>query len=98
MLDTCMQSAGMIRRECYITNILKHRPGKNSNNIAPYYNTKAYRFTEKGQPYVHQLREELEGVQANVFIPLGNPALTGKGQITRYRGYVIADVMPRAEE
>lgn len=96
MLNTCMQSAGMIRRECYLTNVLKHRPGLNSNNFAPYYNTRKGEFTEKGKPYVHALHEELMQCGANVFVPLGNPAftaLTGKAQITKHRGYVFESTL-----
>lgn len=87
VLDQCLQSAGLLRRELYITNFLKHKPP--NNDISPWFNGKA--FTSRGMQAWEDLKSELNDVGANVLVPLGNTALfalTGLASITKCRGYV----------
>ena len=94
VLDQCLHSAGLIRSDLYITNLLKIKPA--GNNITPYYidaqGRGPGRFTDLGMEWVHKLWKELENVQANVLVPLGKPAtlaLTGTDKVGQYRGYVM---------
>jgi len=96
ILDACLQNAGIVRRDCYITNVIKEHPPK--NNITPWFNDRTG-FTQKGQEYVEALREELEKTKANVFVALGKVAmcaLTGRKDIITRRGYVMeSTLLPR---
>ena len=89
VLERCLHSAGMIRGEVYLTNVVKVRPGENDNIITPYFTGKG--FTEIGQTWVDRLREELSELPVNVFVPMGNTALyalTGLTGIKNVRGSV----------
>ncbi len=89
VLERCLHSAGMIRGEVYLTNVVKVRPGENDNIITPYFTGKG--FTEIGQTWVDRLREELSELPANVFVPMGNTALyalTGLTGIKNVRGSI----------
>jgi uracil-DNA glycosylase family 4 len=94
VLDTCLHAAGLIRAECYITNVIRVKPSK--NDIAPYFvkpmNGPGW-FTPAGLDWVEELWEDLAKNQHNVLVPVGNcalSALTGLSNITKYRGYFIA--------
>src|SRR3990167_769640 len=94
VLDQCLHSAGLIRNDLYITNLLKIKPA--GNNIAPYYiNVEGRgvgRFTDAGMIWVEKLWKELSNVRANVIVPLGKPATlacTGTDKVGQYRGYVM---------
>lgn len=100
LLDRMLTNAGIIRSQCYLTNVVKERPP--SNDI-----TKFIRFAGKGHVetssiydiYEEQLYRELAACQANVFVPLGNIplyALTRKmgnssPEILNWRGSTIKD-------
>jgi len=91
VLEQCLAAAGLSRRDCYITNVVKIKP--KGNDIAPYFNDRTGSFTPAGQEWVNELYEELKDVRANVLVPLGKVALaatTGNHRISRYRGYVCA--------
>jgi len=69
--------------------VIKEHPPR--NDITPFFHLKTGTFTDRGKPYVEQLREELSAIDANIFVPMGNTALaalTGKHAITTARGYV----------
>ena len=90
ILEQCLHAAGLIRSDCYITNVVKERPP--GNVIDPFY-TNAKGFTERGKAYVDSLREELAEVSPNAIVTLGNvatAALTSVKSVTKYRGYVLA--------
>ena len=87
VLEQCLHSAGLIRSQIYITNVVNVRPDK--NNITPYW-TERGGFTELGMEHVERLKREIEGIDADVLVPMGNVplyALTGLSQITKMRGY-----------
>lgn len=88
LLTDMLARAGIDRRDCYITNVVKNRPPK--NNFGVYY--------QKGKPtpellQAHQsLREELEEVGPTVTILLGNEslyAILNKKKITKWRGSIL---------
>ena len=104
VLDECLHTAGLIRRQCYITNVITEEcfRKKASQNLyrrsdgAVIWNAKSG-FTEEGMPYVHALKERLDRCKANVFVALGGPALdalTSLSGILKWRGSILeSDVL-----
>lgn len=94
VLNTCLQGAGIIRSECYITNLIKTQPS--GNNISPWYvepngSRKGF-LTELGWEAARELQAELRDVKANILVPLGRPAMMavlGTDHVRKYRGYVM---------
>ena len=87
VLEQCMHNAGVIRAECYLTNVVKERPP--NNKIDSYFT--GTHFTPKGQVWVDRLRDELKQLPGNLIIPAGRTALsalTGNNDIMKRRGYV----------
>lgn len=90
LLDEMLAAAGIARRECYITNVVKERPPGNDFGV----------FYERGVPtpelrrWREELRAELRAVGPNVIVALGNEALralTGDDgrKIGEWRGSII---------
>ena len=81
-----LKAAGINFNSCYVTNTVHKRPFKNN------YNTLSASTISEG---IRQLKEDLESWKSsglNVVIAVGAEALkalTGKSQITRYRGSVM---------
>ena len=93
VLEQCLHAAGLIRSECYITNVVKWQP--KGNNIEPYFNGAKGTFTQLGMESVLQLREELDETECNVLIACGATAfaaLTGISKILKYRGYFFPSI------
>lgn len=87
-LDRMLAGAGILRKDCYITNLLKSVPD----------GPKEEWFFNGGSPSqamfqgMLELLEELQGVKPNVVVPLGNPALwalTGRMEILKRRGSIM---------
>lgn len=94
MFNSLLQNAGLRREDIYITNVVKQRPP--ANNIKHYIDLskKIPVETPEYKAFVLLLKKELEGIDANVFVPLGNVslyALTGihPGKITSRRGSLL---------
>lgn len=81
-LNKILAAAGISRSTLYITNVLKFYPGR---DIKPYINLdlKEPQVSPEWLQAEEELYEELRGIDANVFVPLGNEALY---TITRHRG------------
>ena len=93
VLEQCLHAAGLIRSECYITNVVKWQP--KGNDISPYFDSAKGRFTTAGLECVATLQEELEQCGANVLVACGATsfaALTGQSRITKYRGYFFPSI------
>lgn len=91
VLEQCLHSAGLIRPDIYLTNVVKVKP--KGNDIAPYFNGKA--FTTEGLVWVRELREELDAFRPNIVVAAGKTALaalTGQTAITMYRGYILPTI------
>jgi len=90
VLEQCMHTAGLVRAETWLTNVVKIRP--KDNKIDPYYNTKTGHFSEAGMEWVRDLWRELNEIKPNIIVASGNvpmAALTRrKKRITMYRGYI----------
>ncbi len=87
-LDRLLQAAGIERRECYLTNVIKERPPKNDFSIY-YLDAKRTRPTDLLKKAHGEVIQELLRVEPNVIIACGNEALyalTGEKGITKRRG------------
>lgn len=95
LLSSLMTQAGIHRRLCYLTNVIKERPYR--NQINPFINLgKNSYITEKGKPYIEILKKEIEEVNPNVIVAVGGAslfALTGKTGITKQRGSILESTL-----
>ena len=99
VFNECLESAAILRSDCYITNVfdfpIKKQKGKsaifNLDNEKLWSDTKEG-FTELGLVSVRILENELSRTTANVLSPLGAPAFraicSGRG-ITKWRGSIL---------
>ena len=90
VLEHCLHAAGLIRSDCYLTNVVKVKPA--GNVIDPYFSTTKGTFSAEGMMWVEELRKELDEVEANVIVACGataSAALIGLHKIMKYRGYVF---------
>ena len=92
LFDELLRTAGINRIDCYITNVIKERPP--NNDIKKFIDTTRATpiISPIGQEYIEKLYKELDKVNANVFVPLGNVAmfvLTGNKDILKRRGSVL---------
>lgn len=84
-LDSLLREAGINRRECWVTNVVKYRPPENDLKRLHEINTT---LAEQRQ----NLYEELKAFNPNLYIALGNTALealTDKTGIRNYRGSIL---------
>jgi len=92
LLDACLARAGINRRVCYITNVVKQRPPR--NDFSSFYRDKSRRepstFLLKS---IEALREEIQSRSPNVVCCLGAEALralVGRPlSIEKWRGSII---------
>jgi uracil-DNA glycosylase family 4 len=88
VVDECLAQAGMSRGEVYVTNVVKVRPPEN----------KIHRLGELGvsiSDFLPQLWKEVEEINPNCILALGNTALralTGHTGIQDYRGSILPNV------
>ncbi|PWT71747.1 MAG: hypothetical protein C5B59_17360 [Bacteroidetes bacterium] len=107
VFEECLHTAGIIRRECYITNVFEFPVYKDekSSQVRIYKKdggellwTATGGFTEEGQLSVQRLTERLEKCKANVICPLGgvaSDALCGLPKIMKWRGSILTcDLVP----
>lgn len=93
-LNDCLAAANLVRGECYLTNVIKDL----DHPLSYYYqssSTKSH-FTDAGQTYIGQLRQELEDCPAKFILAVGNvalQALTGRTGITKWRGSVLPSTL-----
>lgn len=90
-LESCLHSAGIIRGECYLTNVVKVK-GKQEE----YFDERKGLFTQKGMEAVRSLQVELQDVKANIIIACGAmpfAALCNHKYLSRYRGYVFPSTL-----
>jgi DNA polymerase I-like protein with 3'-5' exonuclease and polymerase domains len=91
-----MQIAGIIRRECYLTNVIKDLDAPLSHyiNLGSYGK---YTISEDGWIYINELRDELKALpNLNAVVAYGNIpllALTNRVGITKWRGSVLESTL-----
>lgn len=106
-LNRMLHEAGILRSECYVTNLVNARPA--NNDISTWIPLKKKEITSKHVPLrdkmvmpivvegFNGLKAEINAVQPNVIIALGNSALwalTGKSGIGRWRGSLLRSDYP----
>lgn len=91
VLEQCLNAAGLIRSDVYLTNVVKVRP--KNNKIEPFFNGRT--FTAEGLEWVQELRRELDALKPNIVVAAGATALaalTGLTKITMLRGYLVETI------
>jgi len=91
VLEQCLHTAGLIRGEVYLTNVIKVRPP--ANNIKPFFDSRS--FSAEANEWLGFLRDELDEVKPNIIVACGKTALaalTGETQITALRGYLLDSI------
>ena len=96
VFDQQLDHSGILRKNCYITNVFDFIVTKTKDGSIFQGPTKLWAprtgFTEVGQVYANALIEEVKKCKANVLVPMGNPALealTGKRGIFKWRGSIL---------
>ena len=94
-LDRSLGAAQIVRGACYITNVIKERPP--SNDVSKYIRQtgKGVWMSEEYKAFEAYLYEELNKLDANVIVPVGNISLwatTRNWGITKYRGSILHGV------
>jgi len=100
VFNECLETAGILRSDCYITNVwdfpvkkFKDKPGRIFNRQGELLFSETNEgFTELGRESIGRLEDELRGTISNVLCPLGSPAFraicSGRG-ITKWRGSIL---------
>jgi len=85
-------SAGIIRSDCYVTNVVKERPkGNDISEFIQFKGGEGYP-TDLYRRYENDLYEELSKTKANVYVAVGATAmwaLCRKTMITKRRGSIL---------
>ena len=92
LFDKLLSSTGIIRRSCYITNVIKERPADNDISRFVNLSSRGYPRTKEYTWYEQYLYEELRDVTARVLVPLGRTALYAlcrRTDITNRRGSIL---------
>ena len=87
-LQEDLQTIGLMRQDCYLTNFAKDL----DQHVSVYCNLKAMTFSEHGLWCKKTLVEELSGLKTNAIVVTGNyplAALTSRNGITKWRGSVL---------
>lgn len=95
-LDKMLLDAGLLRRDIYITNVIKVRP--DGNDIKPFINLEKREpyVSEEAKEHIENLARELSQCSANCILGLGATALfvlTGKKGITKWRGSILESTL-----
>lgn len=102
LLDKLLANAGINRDECFITNVSKYRPP--NNHMKAWFETKTAANKSGTEVFwgrypnskvlegIHELEEEVEDVNPELIIALGDTALwalTGESGIVKWRGSTL---------
>lgn len=91
LLNSMLTNVGIVRADCYFTNVVKTRPPRNDFGVFyedPRRTTPSPMLSES----CRQLHNELRGLRPNVIVPLGGEslrAITGKRSIDSWRGSIL---------
>ncbi len=93
--DSCLRTVGIVRRETYLTNVIKDldAPLKHYIDLSSRGN---YTISEDGWTYINELKDELSSLNLNAVVAYGNIALlalTNRVGITKWRGSVIESTL-----
>ena len=95
LLDVLLARVGIVRNDCYITNVVKERPP--NNDISQFIDLSKRRpiIQEGFEKYRQYLLDEIRDVDPNVIVVTGNVSLftlTGNKGITKWRGSVLESI------
>lgn len=104
VFEECLHTAGVIRRQAYITNVFEFEVYKDKKTQSIIYKKGTGEvlwapkkgFTEEGVKSLVPLKERLDKCKANVIVPLGGCALDAlydKHQILKWRGSILESNM-----
>jgi uracil-DNA glycosylase family 4 len=97
VLEQCLHTAGLIRSEIYITNVIKTKV----KDIKLFFNEKTGAFTPKGWECVKELQAELNELTSSIIVTCGDlatAALTSVSKSHKYRGYIWPSVGLQAQK
>lgn len=92
LLNKLLSSVGLIRQQCYITNVFKERPPRNDVSHFIELGKKVVTYSNGGFEQMEGFKAEMEELDPNIIIALGNVplyALTGERGITKWRGSIL---------
>lgn len=101
VLNECLHYAGIIRRDCYLTNVFdfpiyKKGSGERSDRLYRAGDDtllfSGSKFTLEGLKSRDRLLDEIRNCKANVYVTMGNPAmyaLLERVGITKWRGSIL---------
>lgn len=99
MLDLCLHSAQISRRDCYILNVFPERVKKGDRDDGKIYSLHGELlwqpnkgFTDAGRELAAPMLAKLQSSTANVIVPLGAPALSlalDPRPISKWRGSIL---------
>lgn len=90
-LTRMLHEAGIVRSECFLTNVCKYRPPENKIEFF-FLDKKRTKPNELIKEGILELKEEIERVKPTIIIALGNTplwALYGQNGITKWRGSML---------
>lgn len=91
LLNDMLARVGILRSQCYVTNVVKVRPP--GNDFGSFYLDKGRKEPSKTLlDSIESLKEELQRIGPNVIVALGAEplrALTGKSGIKAWRGSIL---------
>lgn len=88
ILEQCLHNAGIIRGECYLTNVIKERTLRPKELADEERGT----FTDRGMAHLDFLRDELREISPNIIVTFGQlaaSAICNLPNLLRYRGYIF---------
>jgi DNA polymerase len=100
LLDLCLHSAKIARRECYILNVFPDRVAKKKDDDGAIYSLDGTllwlkgKFTEAGHEASRGCLDRIAASTANVIVPLGGVALSrtlDTRSISKWRGSIVAN-------
>lgn len=100
-LTNMLHEAGILRSECYITNVVKFQPP--GNKIEAFYEKLTPKNVIPGPLLfqgIKELWEEIHTVNPDLIIAFGNTALyatTGERSISKWRGSIMESAPPLAD-
>ena len=95
MFDSILNQAGIVRSQCYITNVIKEHPY--NNDISKFIKfsslSDVVKTTAEYKVYENELIEELNGISANIIVCCGQVATYAlcrhpRGIVKKHRGSV----------
>lgn len=98
VLDDCLMQAGILRSECFITNLFSQRLPNDKISVHLRFNSSGA-CTFESSEFLRErsrLREELTSAKINVVVPLGNDALYALADrvgITKWHGSILESTL-----